>query len=193
MTALGDLVGKRFHRWVVVSSAGATLHGHSLWLCRCDCGVERTVLGTNLNRGLSTSCGCRRRDTLLTHGHTVGARKKGHSPTYTSWVAMVDRCERSTNLSWKWYGGRGIRVCARWRSSFQNFLEDMGERPTGTSLDRIDGSKGYCPSNCRWATYKEQRNNPTNRPYVLFTKGHTKGGRPKGSKNAVKVPKVNRW
>jgi hypothetical protein len=93
--------------------------------------------------------------TTLTHGH---ARRKKFSPTYISWVGMIQRCEYPNHIKYSQYGGRGITVCDRWKT-FINFLSDMGERPNGKSLDRIDLNQGYCPSNCRWATKSEQMRN----------------------------------
>lgn len=90
------------------------------------------------------------------HGHTEGGV---FSPTYHSWVAMITRCCNPKRKTWKHYGGRGIGVCAEWANSFHAFLEDMGERPEGTSLDRIDNSKGYSKGNCRWADKTTQARN----------------------------------
>jgi DNA-binding CsgD family transcriptional regulator len=92
----------------------------------------------------------------LTHGHTRGRRR---SPTYVSWEAMKHRCYQPSNPRRKYYAERGIKVCDRWIDSFQNFLEDMGERPIGCSIDRIDGYGNYEPENCRWSSYSTQRRN----------------------------------
>lgn len=121
--------------------------------CRCDCGKDHSVpLG---EWGKSKSCGCLRKEILLAR-HT----RHGMADTriYDIWTQMVQRCHNSRNARYADYGGRGITVCERWRD-FVNFYADMGERPAGRSLDRIDNDLGYSPENCRWATNTEQRRN----------------------------------
>ncbi len=103
-----------------------------------------------------------------THGHTVGRRKVGVSPTYRTWLAMRRRCEDPKHPHFAEYGGRGIAVCSRWREDFAAFLADMGERPAGKTLDRIEGVKGYGPGNCRWATRKVQQSNRRNNTFLIF-------------------------
>lgn len=91
-----------------------------------------------------------------THGHT--SRAGGPSPTYRSWYSMRQRCENPNTKSFENYGGRGITVCTAWRT-FEGFLADMGERPDGMTLDRVNNERGYSPDNCRWATRSEQQRN----------------------------------
>lgn len=140
------------------------------WACICACGGRVWIKKSNLTGGLSTSCGCRRKDTnsrrLKTHGHaTCGAKTR----TYRIWAGMVARCHIPSASKWEYYGGRGIAVCSRWRM-FENFLRDMGECPDGLTIERIDNNVGYEPGNCKWATWDEQRQNKTKGTHCKY--GH---------------------
>jgi hypothetical protein len=161
-----DLTGKHFGRWFVLAIHPPRMRygrrGHAvcvLWLCRCDCGTERVVFGTNLRRGLSTSCGCRSREKTrernARHGHACRGKV---TRAYIRWLSMLQRCCNPNNTAYDYYGGRGISVCERWHT-FDNFLSDMGEPPPGLSIDRIDVNGDYEPGNCRWATASEQVRN----------------------------------
>ena len=152
-------IGERFG-WLEVIAEGrrVTLPCRpKYWLCRCDCGVEKEVRYDHLRQGKVVSCSCRneamRKAGLhRTHGHApVG----NHSPTYRVWAGMKGRCASATS---EYYGARGITVCDRWQV-YENFLEDMGERPKGKSIDRINSDGNYEPGNCRWATPEVQATN----------------------------------
>jgi hypothetical protein len=189
-----DRSGERFGRLLVVRHLGSDTHGRARWLCECDCGTLTAVNSNHLGGRLGTSsCGCLMREAtqtpaareararaLRTHGH--GSRVKV-SPTYRSWAAAQQRCSNPKNKRYDQYGGRGIRVCERWRS-FENFLSDMGERPPGTSLDRIENERGYEPGNCRWLPDAKQAANrrdtvraPDGRPIVDIARERGISGR----------------
>ena len=155
MTALMDLSSRTFMRLIVLGRAGSDKGGQATWLCLCSCGRNAVVTGSNLRSGHTTSCGCRVKELLLAARRIHGGVG---TPTHLSWQAMTRRCREPKNNRYYLYGGRGITVCERWLS-FANFLADMGERPEGKTLDRINVDGNYEPGNCRWATPKEQANN----------------------------------
>ena len=145
----------------------------SYQVCSCECGSLGVYRAVEMRRNNTSSCGCwhkKRASENAAHMST----KHGMTNTreYRSWQAMVCRCTNPNRKQFNSYGGRGICVCERWLNSFEVFFADMGERPDGCSLDRIDNSRGYEPGNCRWATDKEQANN-TRRNRVLTFNGKT--------------------
>lgn len=160
--------GQVFGRWTVIGPV-TRADRYRYWLCRCQCGTERAVFERSLRRGLSRSCGCIvkegwARPDKRTHGMST-------TPTFESWRSMKSRCHRRTDRSFAEYGGRGITVCAAWLT-FEGFLADMGERPKGTTLERIDVNGHYEPGNCVWATAKEQGRNKRNSQFLTI-EGHT--------------------
>lgn len=165
-----DISGQRFGRLLVLGRSDRKSNGGSMWLCRCDCGTEKAVNSSNLRPGRIVSCGCaahewatamgsnpafiaKRAAKMTQHGHK---RRAGKSPEYAVWLGMKRRCYKPKSKDFARWGGRGIRVCDRWNQSFEAFLEDMGPRPAGMSIDRLDPDKDYEPGNCRWATATEQ-------------------------------------
>lgn len=139
-------VGETFGRLTVAAYAGK-----SRWNCICLCGKTATVMASNLRAGKQKSCGCYRESFKRTHG-------KSNSSIYRRWNAMLLRCEDPGHPSYHHYGGRGVGVCERWHS-FENFYADLGDPPSGLTLDRIDVNKGYYPGNVRWATGSVQARN----------------------------------
>ena len=157
-----DLTGQRFGRLTVVKPAPNIGTG-TAYQCRCDCGVLKVIPRNYLKSGHTKSCGCLGRETHIKHG-ACG------TGTYNSWIAAKRRCDYPGATGYRDYGGRGITVCGRWRDSYQAFLDDMGERPTGHSIDRIDRNGNYEPGNCRWAA-RETQNNNTSRNRMLEFQG----------------------
>lgn len=165
-----DLTGMRFGRLTVLHLDSEEVRGTRLWICLCDCGNRTRVTGGGLTSKNSTkSCGCLKRDVSIATGRKN--RRHGYShktPEYRSWQSMKSRCNLPSNPSYAWYGGRGIKVCARWER-FENFIEDVGPRPGPTySLERIDVNQGYEPENVRWGTPIEQGRNRTDNRRIEY-------------------------
>jgi len=158
-----NLIAHRFGRLTVVQRDGFDRSGKPMWRCRCACGGTARANRFTLVSGHTQSCGCYRRERLraasLKHGGAVGNRR---SPELEAYSKMHTRCDDPRDKRYADWGGRGIRVCARWSGpdGFKHFLADMGPRPsTGYSIDRVDNDGPYEPANCRWATAIEQRRN----------------------------------
>jgi hypothetical protein len=161
-----DMTGVKVGRLAFTKQVGKDRWGEYIWEAVCDCGTTKNYKAKSARQGRTSSCGCLRKEKNNNTRH--GCSKHGHvTKTYATWQRMIRRCCSQKDKRWKDYGGRGISVCDRWADSFENFLKDMGEAPDGHSIDRIDNNGNYEPSNCRWATNKEQtRNKRTN---VLIT------------------------
>lgn len=138
------------------ADAGRSGDGHVLSHWLCDCGTVAEIARSRVKNGTTQSCGCLGRE--LASARTTKHGGKG-TPEYGSWIAMRRRCESPGDKDFQRYGARGITVCAEWSASFSAFLADMGPRPAGTTLDRIDAARGYFPGNVRWATAKVQGRN----------------------------------
>lgn len=158
----------RFGRLEIIGTAPRK-GGQPYVLCRCDCGREKEIALSSLRTGSTTSCGCYRDEVSRARSVTHG---KSETVAYNTWVSMRQRCLNPNNPAYPSYGGRGISISPEW-DTFEGFLDDMGEPPSGKSLDRIDNSKGYGPSNCRWATRIEQNRNTRGCKYISYG-GETK-------------------
>jgi len=152
-----DITVQVFGRLTAVRCVGTAKTGGRNWECLCICGNTRTAPVNFLRSGHIQSCGClqpdRREEAVLVHGHN---RRGVISREYKSWNMMLQRCTNQNYTYYHNYGGRGITVCERWRDSFAAFYEDMGERPTGMSLDRINNDGNYEPGNCKWSDSHSQ-------------------------------------
>lgn len=160
MVALKDLTGETFGN-LTVGCQLQNENGRAMWYCTCTCGGFKIIDSKALRTGKTASCGCLR----LTHGLS------GTHPLYRTWLSMRDRCKNPNNKHYRHYGGRGVRVCDRW-NDFALFAEDVGDRPRGTSIDRVDNNGDYEPSNCCWATPFEQAQH-TSRTRLISAKGKT--------------------
>ena len=145
---------------MVLSRADNTPQGRSRWNCLCECGTKAIKAGSDLVRGSTSSCGCLLSEVAAARKRTHGQATTGaHTTEYAIWKGLRARCNNQKRKDYKYYGGRGIAVCSEWENSFEQFFADMGPRPKGLSIDRIDNNKGYSKDNCKWATTAEQLNN----------------------------------
>lgn len=158
-----DLTGHVFGRLTVIRRDGDVKP--TRWICVCECGKEYASTAGHLKSGNIKSCGCLR---ASSGGHSNGGTDKNPSREYHSWRSMKDRCYRPDNKKYKYYGGKGVTVCDEWNESFAKFHEDMGDRPPGMSIDRIDSLGNYNKANCKWSTRAEQARNTSSNRMIEF-------------------------
>jgi len=167
MPKFNDLTGQTFFRITIIDRA-ANSNKKTMWNCICICGKKTIVDSYSLTTGKTKSCGCYRNE-------LTSKRQKqfGRPLEYEVWSSAKSRCHCVTNIAYKNYGGRGITMCARWRNSFPDFMADMGQRPSPElTLERKNNSKGYCKTNCYWATRESQSRN-TRRTHNITYQGKT--------------------
>lgn len=155
-----NLQGRTFNYLTVISDAGNTPSGKSQWLVECVCGTRKVLAAQSFYRATDhpviKSCGCMKAQLIAEKARTHGM---SHHPAFAVWNSMLSRCGCKTHRAWKNYGGRGITVCAKWRT-FEGFWKDMqGGYEPGLTLDRVDNDQGYSKANCRWATPGQQSAN----------------------------------
>lgn len=157
-----DLTNKRFGQLTVISFHSKNNNNKLLWNCQCDCGNKKIIIGQSLREGKSTCCGIKG-----CPYHGSNKNKNYNSELYFIWYDMMRRCYNKNRKEFKHYGARGIKVCNAWHN-INFFINDMGERPKGHYLERIDTNKNYERNNCKWATMKEQQNNKTNNIFIKY-------------------------
>lgn len=169
-----DLTNQKFSRWTVIRKGKNAIKRPVNWVCKCICGIERSVSSQSLRNGSSKSCGCLNKEVhrkMCIDRNTTHALSK--TPTYDTWINLKQRCYNPNAKKYKIYGHLGIRVCKRWQK-FENFFIDMGHRPSKKhTIDRINPRGHYEPGNCRWALHKVQQNNRGNNRLITFN-GETK-------------------
>ena len=164
MVAKIDITGMKFGRLTAIRQNGHDINPsrkHIKWDCLCECGNTVNARLNALRTGGLKSCGCLKKETLPNVTHRMS-----HTPEYKTWARIKARCTKSTHQDFYLYGGRGIKMCEKWANSFEDFYEDMGPRPSGMSIDRIDVNGDYCKENCRWANNQTQSRNKRNNHFI---------------------------
>lgn len=185
MGKIKNEVGNRYGRYTVIS-LGDRKGGKVMWNCICDCGTEKSVRGTELRYGRTVSCGCYN----LEKSKKQRTKHGCNHPLYYTHANMIQRCTNTENPEYKNYGARGISVCDRWINSFDDFVEDMGEKPSKNhSIDRVDNNGNYEPLNCKWSTREEQNRNMRGTSSII--KGVTKPRRVGDSRYLVQITVEN--
>lgn len=189
-----DVTGQKFGRLTAICKNGfdkSPSRVHIRWDCLCACGKLVNVRLNSLRTGAVKSCGCLKSGPSQNRTHNMS-----NTPIYRIWHGMKMRCIKKTHKSYYLYGGRGIKVCDRWMNSFEAFFEDMGDRPKGWSLDRINANGDYCKENCRWASNEIQTRNKRNNKFIEFNGTNlclTDWAKRLGIGNAALMKRLKNW
>jgi hypothetical protein len=167
MTRVINLIGKTFGRLTVIERGNNDNSGSSKWICKCECGNIKEIVGTVLRDGRSNSCGCLHKESI---SNMMSTHRLTNTSLYRVFRSMKERCSNPNCESYHYYGGRGINVCNEWRNDFLSFHKWAYENgyKKDLSIDRIDNNGNYCPENCKWSTSKEQANNKRNNILISY-------------------------
>lgn len=189
---VNNLTGHRFGRLIVLGYSHKDNNNKHCWICQCDCGEKKTVQGCHLVSEQIKSCGCLQREFVARLNWKHGMND---TPEHASWMQMIRRCRDPKHIDYKDYGGRGITVCPEW-IEFANFYRDMGKRPVGMSIERLNVNGDYCKANCVWATDEQQQNNRRNNTFIEFDgkkMTRTQWERSLGLTKGVLLARINKY